>query len=65
MSWYLLMAAIGAWMADGGFRKSDAKPFSFLVARAHILWKDRAHQFLGISGGVLVVVGIIFHFTLT
>jgi hypothetical protein len=64
MSWYLLMAAIGAYMADGGFRKSEAKPFIYLVARARLLWKDNAHRMLGISGVVITVLGIVFHFTL-
>jgi len=64
MSWYLLIAAIGAYMADGGFRKSEAKPFSYLVARARLLWEDNAHRMLGISGVVIAVLGIIFHFTL-
>ena len=64
MSWYLLMAAIGAYMADGGFRNSEAKPFIYLVARAHLLWKDNAHRMLGISGVVITVLGIVFHFTL-
>jgi hypothetical protein len=62
VSWYLLMAAIGAWMADGGFRKSDAKPFLFLLARAQLLWKGRAHQFLGVSGVLIMLFGLILHF---
>jgi hypothetical protein len=65
VSWYLLMAAIGAWMADGGFRRSDSKPFSYLVARARLVWKDRAHRFLGISGVIVMILGLVFHFTLT
>ena len=64
MTWYLLMAAIGLYLADGGFRKSDAPPYKYLHARASLLWKDNAHRFLGIVGVVITVLGIVFHFTL-
>ena len=64
MSWFLVMAAIGAYMADGGFRKSEAKPFIYLLARARFFWKERAHTMLGISDLVITVLGIVFHFTL-
>jgi hypothetical protein len=64
MSWYLLMAAIGAYLADGGFRKSEAKPFIYLVYRARWMWKDNTHRMLGISGVIITILGIFFHFTL-
>jgi len=64
MTWYLLMAAIGLYMADGGFRKSDAPPYKYLHARASLLWKARAHTFLGVSGLIIAVLGVLFHFTL-
>jgi len=63
MSWFLVMAAIGAYLADGGFRKSEAKPFIYLVKRAQLLWKGNAYRMLGISGVIITVLGIIFHFT--
>lgn len=64
MTWYLLMAAIGLYLADGGFRKSDAPPYKFLAARAEGIWKENAHRFLGIIGTVIAVLGIFCHFTL-
>ena len=63
MSWFLVMAAIGAYLADGGFRQSEAKPFIYLVKRAQLMWKGNAHRMLGISGVIITVLGIIFHFT--
>ena len=51
------MIAIGVWMAISGFTKSDAAPFKYLVARAGLLWKSKAHSFLAVSGVVVAVVG--------
>ena len=53
-----------AYLADGGFRKSEAKPFIYVVYRARLMWKDNAHRMLGISGVIITVLGIFFHFTL-
>jgi hypothetical protein len=57
MLWWILMIAIGVWMAISGFTKSDATPFKYLVARARLLWKSKAHGFLAISGIVVALVG--------
>jgi len=60
MVWWIVMIAIGVWMAVGGFTQSSATPFKYLVARAELLWKSRAHNFLGISGVVVALVGAFF-----
>jgi hypothetical protein len=57
MLWWLLMIAIGVWMGISGLTKSDAIPFKYLVARARLLWKSKAHSFLAFSGFVVAVVG--------
>ena len=54
----MLMVAIGLWMAVSGFTKSTATPFKYLVARAQILWKSKAHSFLAISGVVIAAIGV-------
>ncbi|PWL20950.1 MAG: hypothetical protein DCO81_05030 [Candidatus Aquiluna sp. XM-24bin5] len=53
---YLLGLAIGLYMIWGGATKATSKPYFFLHARASLLWKDRAHQFLLISGILVVTV---------
>lgn len=57
MFWWIAMIAIGVWMALSGFTKSNATPFKYLVARAALLWKSKAHNFLGFSGVVVALVG--------
>ena len=47
-------------MAMSGFTKSNATPFKYLVARAALLWKSKAHSFLAISGIVVALVGVFF-----
>lgn len=56
MYWYLLGLAIGLYMMWGGATKSSAKPYYYLHARVSLLWKDKAHRFLMISGLVVAVV---------
>jgi hypothetical protein len=58
MLWWVLMIAIGVWMAISGFTKSNATPFKYLVARAALLWKSHAHMFLAFAGVVVAVVGV-------
>jgi hypothetical protein len=58
MLWWVLMIAIGGWMAISGFTKSNATPFNYLVARAALLWKSHAHMFLALAGVVVATVGV-------
>ena len=57
MLWWVVMIAIGLWMAVSGFAKSESTPFRYLVARAALMWRARAHSFLGIAGIVVALVG--------
>jgi hypothetical protein len=43
-------------MIWGGATKATSKPYYFLHARASLLWKDKAHQFLVISGILVVTI---------
>ena len=52
------MIAIGVWMAMSGFTKSNATPFKYHLARAALVWKSKAHSFLGFSGVVAALVGV-------
>ena len=54
------MIATGVWMAISGFKRSNATPFKYLVARAALFWKSKAHSLLGVSGIVIAVVGTFF-----
>ena len=56
MIWYWIGAAIGLYMVWGGATKSTLAPYRLLHARASLLWKDKAHLFLQISGVVVTVV---------
>ena len=53
---YLLGLAIGLYMIWGGATKATSKPYFFLHAKASLLWKDRAHWFLLVSGILVVTV---------
>ena len=53
---YLLGLAIGLYMIWGGATKATSKPYFFLHAKASLLWKDRAHRFLLVSGILVVTV---------
>lgn len=53
---YWIGLVIGLYMIWGGATKSSAKPYDFLHSRASLLWKDRAHQCLLISGILVVAV---------
>ena len=53
------MIAVGVWLAVSGFTKSNATPFKYLVSRAALLWKSKAHSFLAISGVIVALMGSI------
>ena len=55
--------ALGLYMIWGGATKSGAKPYKYLHARAELLWKDRAHQFLAVSGVLVSLVMVFLAFT--
>lgn len=57
---WMLMVAIGLWMAVSGFTKSTAIPFKYLVARAQYIWKSKVYSFLAISGVLIAAIGVFF-----
>lgn len=56
MIWYWVGAAIGIYMVWGAATKSAVGPYRLLHARAALLWKNKAHEFLLVSGAVVVVI---------
>ncbi|MGA1620708.1 MAG: hypothetical protein ACO35D_04485 [Aquiluna sp.] len=58
MSWFWIGAIVGLYMLWGGATKSTVAPYRFLHARAALLWKDKAHLFLQVSGLIVTVVMI-------
>lgn len=59
---YWIGLVIGLYMIWGGATKATSKPYYFLHARASLLWKERAHQFLLISGILVVAVMVSLSF---
>ena len=56
MNWFWIGAIVGLYMLWGGATKSAVAPYRFLHARAALLWKDKAHLFLRVSGLIVTVV---------
>jgi hypothetical protein len=56
MIWYWVGAAIGVYMVWSAATKSTAMPYRLIHARASLLWKDKAHLFLQVSGLIIIVV---------
>jgi len=47
---------LALYMVWGGAIKSTAMPYRLVHARASMLWKDKAHLFLQVSGLIVTVV---------
>jgi len=63
VTWYFTLGtALGLYMIWGGATRATSKPYYFLHARASLLWKARAHQFLLISGILVVAVMVYLGF---
>jgi hypothetical protein len=62
MDWYfaVLMIIIGVWMGYSGLTTSEFILFRVLRKRARLLWKDHADIFLGISGVIIALIGVIY-----
>ena len=56
MNYYWIGVVIGLYMVWGGAIKSTAMPYRLIHARASLLWKDKAHLFLQVSGLIVIVV---------
>lgn len=63
--WGILTIIIGLFMLISSIMKSEFIIYKLLVARSKILWGKNAHNFLMISGlliiifGILMIIGII------
>jgi hypothetical protein len=62
MDWYfaVLMIIIGVWMGYSGLTTSEFILFRLLRKRARLLWKGHADIFLGISGVIIALIGVIY-----
>ena len=54
--WYLIGVVFGLYMVFGGLTKTQKKPYFWLHARAELLWRDKAHKFLAVSGLIITVL---------
>jgi hypothetical protein len=54
-----LMIAIGAWMLLSAARRSEAVPYRWLVARSRLMWAERVHAFHQVSGGLVILSGLL------
>ena len=52
-----LMAAVGLFMAVGGFTNSDALVYRVLRERSRSLWGDHVNRFYQVVGVALLVLG--------
>ena len=57
--WGILTIIIGLFMLVSSIMKSEFIIYKLLVARAKILWGKNAHNFLIISGILVVIMGIL------
>ena len=54
------MILIGLFLLISASMKSEFIIYRPLVARSRILWGDNVYQFHQISGGIIVVLGVLF-----
>jgi len=59
MLWGLLMVVVGALMFLGARTQSNFIAYRLIAARARILWGNRVHDFLQVSGALVVVAGVL------
>ncbi|MDA8737312.1 hypothetical protein N9M34_03060 [Aquiluna sp.] len=56
MNYYWIGVIFGLYVVWGGAIKSTSMPYRLIHARASLLWKDKAHLFLQVSGLIVIVV---------
>jgi len=59
MLWGLLMVVVGALMFLGARTQSNFIAYRLIAARARSLWGNRVHDFLQVSGALVVVAGVL------
>ncbi|TWT56930.1 hypothetical protein KOR42_02860 [Thalassoglobus neptunius] len=57
--WGLVMVVIGLFFVVSAWLKSDFFIYRMFVARSKILWRDKVHTFLLLSGVVIILVGVL------
>ena len=57
--WGILTIFIGLFMLISSIIKSEFIIYKLLVARSKILWGKNAHNFLMISGILIIIMGIL------
>ncbi|KUP07168.1 hypothetical protein Q75_06480 [Bacillus coahuilensis p1.1.43] len=58
--WGVLMVIAGLFLLVFGTVKSDFIVYRLLVARSKILWGDKVHLMHQISGGIIIVLGVLW-----
>ena len=56
----IFMALIGLFFAICATKKSSFGMYRILAARSRILWGDQVHLFYQITGGILLVLGLLW-----
>jgi hypothetical protein len=62
--WGFAVAAIGVLFVVWGTTRSEFVGYRLLVARTRVLWGDRVHTFYQVVGVVLILLGLVWAFTL-
>lgn len=58
--WGGLMVLAGLFLLISGTIKSDFIIYRLLVARSKILWGEKVHLMHQISGGIIIVLGLLW-----
>jgi hypothetical protein len=58
--WSIIMIMIGLWMVISSITKSRFIVYKLIYARAKIVWKDKTHIFILVSGVIISALGILF-----
>lgn len=57
--WSGLVIVAGLFLLISGTVKSDFVIYRFLVARSKILWGEKVYRFHQISGGLVIIFGLL------
>lgn len=57
--WGILTIVIGLFMVISSIMKSEFIIYKLLVTRSKILWGENAHNFLMVSGLLIIIVGFL------
>ncbi len=62
--WGFMIASTGVLFVVWGTTQSEFVVYRMLVGRTRVLWGDRVHTFYRFVGVVLIVLGVVWAFTL-